>query len=60
MKKLLTEQRLAMIYVDSNFPFFLITFKKFNLGYIPFQVPTQATDGTRLLGKSRVYFKAFY
>lgn len=48
MKKLLTEQRLAMIYVDSNFPFFSSLLR--NLTWIyTFQVPTQATDGTRLL-----------
>lgn len=48
MKKLLTEQRLAMIYVDSNYPFFSSLLK--NLRWIyTFQVPTQATDGTRLL-----------
>ena len=48
MKKLLTEQRLAMIYIDSNFPFFSSLLR--NLRWIyTFQVPTQATDGTRLL-----------
>ena len=48
MKKLLTEQRLAMIYIDTNFPFFSSLLK--NLTWIyTFQIPTQATDGTRLL-----------
>ena len=48
MKKLLTEQRLAMIYIDTNFPFFSSLLR--NLKWIyTFQVPTQATDGTRLL-----------
>ena len=48
MKKLLTEQRLAIIYIDTHFPFFSTLLK--NLTWIyTFQVPTQATDGTRLL-----------
>jgi len=48
MKKLLTEQRLALIYVDTHFPFFSTLLK--NLTWIyTFQVSTQATDGTRLL-----------
>ena len=48
MKKLLTDQRLAMIYIDANFPFFSSLLR--NLRWIyTFQVPTQATDGTRLL-----------
>lgn len=47
MKKLLTEQRLAIIYIDTHFPFFSTLLK--NLTWIyTFQVPTQATDGTRL------------
>ena len=47
MKKLLTDQRLAMIYIDANFPFFSSLLR--NLRWIyTFQVPTQATDGTRL------------
>ena len=64
MKKLLTEQRLAMIYVDSNFPFFSSLLR--NLTWIyTFQVPTQATDGTRLLvnpeftSKLSIKMKAF-
>lgn len=48
MKKLLTEQRLALIYIDSRFPFFSNLLR--NLTWIyTFQVPTQATDGTRIL-----------
>lgn len=48
MKKLLTEQRLASIYIDTNFPFFSSLLR--NLIFIyTFQVPTQATDGVRLL-----------
>lgn len=64
MKKLLTEQRLAMIYIDSNFPFFSSLLR--NLTWIyTFQVPTQATDGTRLLvnpeftSKLSIKMKAF-
>ena len=64
MKRLLTEQRLAMIYVDSNFPFFSSLLR--NLRWIyTFQVPTQATDGTRLLvnpeftSKLSIKMKAF-
>lgn len=48
MKKLLTEQRLALIYVDSRFPFFSTLLRQLTWIYT-FQVPTQATDGTRLL-----------
>jgi predicted metal-dependent peptidase len=48
MKKLLTEQRLAMIYIDSNFPFFSTLLRNLTWVYT-FQVPTQATDGVRLL-----------
>ena len=48
MKKLLTEQRLALIYVDSRFPFFSTLLRQLTWVYT-FQVPTQATDGTRLL-----------
>ena len=48
MKQLLIDQRLAMIYIDSNFPFFSSLLR--NLRWIyTFQVPTQATDGLRLL-----------
>ena len=48
MKKLLKEQQLALVYIDSNYPFFSSLLK--NLTWIyTFQVPTQATDGTRLL-----------
>ena len=64
MKKLLTEQRLAMIYIDTNFPFFSSLLR--NLKWIyTFQVPTQATDGTRLLvnpeftSKLSIKMKAF-
>jgi predicted metal-dependent peptidase len=64
MKKLLTEQRLAMIYIDSNFPFFSSLLR--NLKWIyTFQVQTQATDGTRLLvnpeftSKLSIKMKAF-
>ena len=48
MKKLLTEQRLALIYVDSHYPFFSSLLRQLTWIYT-FQVPTQATDGTRLL-----------
>lgn len=48
MKKLLTEQRLALIYIDSRFPFFSTLLRQLTWIYT-FQVPTQATDGTRLL-----------
>lgn len=47
MKKLLTEQRLALIYVDSHYPFFSSLLRQLTWIYT-FQVPTQATDGTRL------------
>ena len=64
MKKLLTEQRLAMIYIDSNFPFFSSLLRNLTWVYT-FQVPTQATDGTRLLvnpeftSKLSIKMKAF-
>lgn len=64
MKKLLTEQRLALVYIDSNFPFFSTLLK--NLVWIyTFQVKTQATDGKRLLvnpeftSKLTIKMKAF-
>lgn len=48
MEKLLKDQQLALIYISNNFPFFMSLLKKLNWIYT-FQVPTQATDGTRLL-----------
>jgi len=48
MKKLLTDQRIALAQVCSAYPFFEVLLN--NLTWIyTFQVPTQATDGTRLL-----------
>ena len=48
MKKMLTEFRLATIYINSNFPFFGTLMA--NLKYMySFQVPTACTDGTRLI-----------
>lgn len=64
MKKLLTEQRLALIYIDSNFPFFSTLLR--NLTWIySFQCPTQCTDGYRLIvnpeftSKLSIKMKAF-
>lgn len=47
MKKLLQEQQFAMIFIDSNYSFFSTLLSKLKFIYT-FQVPTQATDGTRI------------
>ena len=48
MKKLLEEQHLAQVYLDTNFPFFATLLAQLKFVY-SFQVPTQATDGTRII-----------
>ena len=48
IKKLLSEQKLAVVYIENNFPFFTKLLK--NLTYIyTWDMPTQATEGARLL-----------
>lgn len=48
MKKVLTDIRIALIFIDTNFPFFSSLIKNLKFIYT-FQVPTMATDGVRLL-----------
>lgn len=48
MKKLITDQNIALQMVSSKYPFFERLLRELTWIYT-FQVPTQATDGTRLL-----------
>ena len=64
MKKELNDFKLAMIYIDSNFPFFSVLARK--LKYIwSFQCETACTDGTRMIinpefmSNYKLRFKAF-
>lgn len=48
MKKQLTEMQLALIYIDSNFPFFSELVRRLKFMW-SFQPKTACTDGTRML-----------
>ena len=48
IKKVLTDIRLASVYIDGKFPFFSTLLKNLKI-ILSFQVPTACTDGTRLI-----------
>lgn len=64
MKKQLTEMQLALIYIDSNFPFFSSLVRRLKFMW-SFQPRTACTDGTRMLfnpefmSKQTIRMKAF-